>query len=237
MNTTSTGASGAKGAGSSSTSSKPVSAAAGIASLVPSKGAPVATARPSLKAGEYPPTAELQVSWPNAVSRLGRLLGVGLDQDHDVKIHFNKTNGEVHLSSWGYDTGKDRVVYDTLPRQAPRSLLSPLHHRTSWDSPHRQVSALIESSCMEQGDFQHSIVSTFRMWIAPRLFVCAQHARLEPYRMFIFGKIRNRRAEVRLMWTSTGWRSSRGDTPAWTLQTFLITGSPRTRGESTARSN
>ncbi|CAM9603691.1 unnamed protein product, partial [Ectocarpus sp. 12 AP-2014] len=43
-------------------SSKPVSAAAGIASLVPSKGAPVATAKPSLKPGEYPPTAELQQS-------------------------------------------------------------------------------------------------------------------------------------------------------------------------------
>lgn len=45
----------------STPSSKPVSAAAGIASLVPSKGAPVAAARPSLKPGEYPPTAELQV--------------------------------------------------------------------------------------------------------------------------------------------------------------------------------
>ncbi|CAM9614576.1 unnamed protein product [Laminaria digitata] len=41
---------------------KPVSAAAGIASLVPSKGAPVATERPSLKPGQYPPTAELQQS-------------------------------------------------------------------------------------------------------------------------------------------------------------------------------
>ncbi|CBN75436.1 conserved unknown protein [Ectocarpus siliculosus] len=48
--------------GGTTASSKPVSAAAGIASLVPSKGAPVATAKPSLKPGEYPPTAELQQS-------------------------------------------------------------------------------------------------------------------------------------------------------------------------------
>lgn len=61
VNTTTGGPAGAKESGSSTASSKPVSAAAGIASLVPSKGAPVATARPSLKPGEYPPTAELQV--------------------------------------------------------------------------------------------------------------------------------------------------------------------------------
>ncbi|CAM9730300.1 unnamed protein product, partial [Choristocarpus tenellus] len=41
--------------------SKPLSAAAGIASLTPSMGAPGAVSRPAiLSAGMYPPTAELQ---------------------------------------------------------------------------------------------------------------------------------------------------------------------------------
>lgn len=61
MTTSSTGAVVGDEEARTTSASKPVSAAAGIASLVPSKGAPVASSRPSLKPGEYPPTAELQV--------------------------------------------------------------------------------------------------------------------------------------------------------------------------------
>ncbi|CAM9273605.1 unnamed protein product [Discosporangium mesarthrocarpum] len=46
--------------GNGGVASKPMSAAAGIASLTPSSGAPTPAARPSLQPGEYPPTAELQ---------------------------------------------------------------------------------------------------------------------------------------------------------------------------------
>eukprot|EP00752_Nemacystus_decipiens_P011004 g9778.t1 len=62
VNTATSGTATSKEPGSNAASSKPASAAAGIASLVPSKGAPVATGKPSLKPGEYPPTAELQQS-------------------------------------------------------------------------------------------------------------------------------------------------------------------------------
>ncbi|CAM9932257.1 unnamed protein product [Scytosiphon promiscuus] len=62
VNTTAATTAATKDSSGGASSPKPVSAAAGIASLVPSKGAPVAAARPSLKPGEYPPTAELQQS-------------------------------------------------------------------------------------------------------------------------------------------------------------------------------
>lgn len=122
VNTTSNGASGAKGSGTSSTSSKPVSAAAGIASLVPSKGAPVATARPSLKPGEYPPTAELQVSWfDTAVFQVSRLLRVAFSQDRHVNI---LTRQMVRFSQARGAMTPERnalCTTGTLPRQPPQS--------------------------------------------------------------------------------------------------------------------
>lgn len=95
VNTNTSGTAGAKESGGSTASTKPASAAAGLASLVPSKGAPVAAARPSLKPGEYPPTAELQVSRSDRLSDV-QVARRGVRQRKHVKL----LSTRLDSSSW-----------------------------------------------------------------------------------------------------------------------------------------
>ncbi|CAM9326449.1 unnamed protein product [Sphacelaria rigidula] len=122
----------------SSAASKPVSAAAAIASLVPSKGAPVVGARPSLKPGEYPPTAELQV--PAGKSAFDVDID-GMEEQPwrhpgvDVADFFNYGFTE---ESWRVYCEKQlRNRYDKFNRTTAKSTKNSNHMRHAGGGPRR----------------------------------------------------------------------------------------------------